>query len=206
MGSDDDQYEPFGDAEPETGDGIGPGTLLLASTDLLDPNFGRTAVYILEHDETGTLGVVLNRMSETAVHNLLPEWSHLAAAPKVMFVGGPVKQDSAVCLALLKATASPDDSGALRPITDRVVMVDLDADPDDDVAGLVDGIRIFVGYAGWGVGQLADELAEGSWVVTDGRSGDILAGSGVDVWGEGLRRLPWPMPLLATHPIDVMRN
>lgn len=205
VGSDDDAYESFGGAGPEAGADIGPGTLLLASTDLLDPNFGRSVIYVLEHDDSGTLGVILNQHSETPVHNLLPEWSGAAAAPKVVFIGGPVKQDAAVCLGVLKATANDDDSTALRQIHGRVVMVDLDSDPDE-VAGLVEGVRVFAGYAGWGVGQLADELAQGSWLVTDGRIRDILAGADVDIWGEAMRRQPWPIPLFASHPIDVMRN
>ena len=48
------------------------GTLLLASTDLLEPTFRRSVIYVVEHNDGGTLGVVLNRPSETAVHNVLP--------------------------------------------------------------------------------------------------------------------------------------
>ncbi len=58
---------------------VRPGTLLIASTDLIEPTFARTVVYIIEHNEEGSLGVVLNRMSQTAVHNLLPQWTDIAA-------------------------------------------------------------------------------------------------------------------------------
>ncbi len=78
------------------------GTLLLANTDLLEPTFRRSVIYIVEHNDGGTLGVVLNRPSETAVYNVLPQWAKLAAKPKTMFIGGPVKRDAALCLAVLR--------------------------------------------------------------------------------------------------------
>ena len=58
------------------------GTLLLANTDLLEPTFRRSVIYIVEHNDGGTLGVVLNRASETAVYNVLPQWAKLATKPK----------------------------------------------------------------------------------------------------------------------------
>src|SRR5258708_26958608 len=65
------------------------GTLLLANTDLLEPTFRRSVIYVVEHNDGGTLGVVLNRPSETAVYNVLPQWAKLATKPKTMFIGGP---------------------------------------------------------------------------------------------------------------------
>lgn len=106
------------------------GTLLLANTDLLEPTFRRSVIYIVEHNEGGTLGVVLNRPSETAVYNVLPQWAKLAAKPKTMFIGGPVKRDAALCLAVLRIGADPDGVAGLRHVAGRLVMVDLDAEPD----------------------------------------------------------------------------
>ena len=106
------------------------GTLLLANTDLLEPTFRRSVIYIVEHNDGGTLGVVLNRPSETAVYNVLPQWAKLASKPKTMFIGGPVKRDAALCLAVLRVGAEPDGVPGLRHVAGRMVMVDLDADPD----------------------------------------------------------------------------
>ena len=83
------------------------GTLLLANTDLLEPTFRRSVIYVVEHNDGGTLGVVLNRPSETAVYNVLPQWAKLAAKPKTMFIGGPVKRDAALCLALCGWAPNP---------------------------------------------------------------------------------------------------
>ncbi len=61
---------------------IRAGSLLVAGTTLTEPTFRRTVIYIVEHNDAGSLGVVINRMSQTAVHNLLPRWTDLSASPR----------------------------------------------------------------------------------------------------------------------------
>lgn len=181
------------------------GTLLLANTDLLEPTFRRSVIYVVEHNDGGTLGVVLNRPSDTAVYNVLPQWATLAGKPKTMFVGGPVKRDAALCLAVLKSGAEPCDIPGVRPVVGRTVMVDLDSDPDV-ISPYVEGVRIFAGYSGWTVGQLDGEIERDDWIVLSAVPSDLLAQPGVDLWGRVLRRQPLPLAMLATHPIDVSRN
>ena len=181
------------------------GTLLLANTDLLEPTFRRSVIYIVEHNDGGTLGVVLNRASETAVYNVLPQWAKLTAKPKTMFIGGPVKRDAALCLATLRVGADPQGVPGLRHVDGRVVMVDLDTDPDA-LAPLVEGVRIFAGYSGWTIGQLEGEIERDDWIVLSALPSDVLAGPKADLWGQVLRRQPLPLSMLATHPIDVSRN
>jgi putative transcriptional regulator len=181
------------------------GTLLLANTDLLEPTFRRSVIYIVEHNDGGTLGVVLNRPSETAVYNVLPQWAKLAAKPKTMFIGGPVKRDAALCLAVQRVGAVPDGVPGLRHVTGRLAMVDLDADPDT-IAPLVEGVRIFAGYAGWTIGQLEGEIERDDWIVLSALPSDVQSEPRVDLWGRVLRRQPQPLSLLATHPIDISRN
>src|SRR5262249_60589141 len=72
------------------------GRLLVATPTLYDPNFFRSVVLVLEHSEDGAIGVVLNRPSETAVAESLPDWNRLAAAPDVVFAGGPVSPEAAI--------------------------------------------------------------------------------------------------------------
>lgn len=192
-------------AEPQNDAEIGPGTLLIASTALTGPTFARTVIYLIEHDHNGTLGVVLNRMSEAAVFNVLPQWAELAASPRAVFIGGPVQTESAVCLGVTRSGIDPQTQPQLRPVLGPVVMVDLDADPEE-LAPVLTGVRIFAGYAGWDAGQLADEIAEDSWLVAPGLPTDLLAPADVDIWDTVLRRQPWPLPLLATYPVDPLTN
>jgi putative transcriptional regulator len=181
------------------------GTLLLANTDLTEPTFRRTAIYIVEHNDGGTLGVVLNRPSETAVHNVLPQWSDLAARPKTMFVGGPVKRDAALCLGSLRIGVDPEGLPGLRHVAGRIVMIDLDADPEP-IGAAVDAVRIFAGYSGWTIGQLEGEIERDDWIVLSALPSDVLVEPRTDLWGRALRRQRLPMSLLATHPIDISRN
>ena len=181
------------------------GTLLLANTDLLEPTFRRSVIYIVEHNDGGTLGVVLNRPSETAVYNVLPQWAKLSAKPKTMFIGGPVKRDAALCLSVLRVGADPDGVPGLRHVAGRMVMVDLDADPES-IAPLVEGVRIFAGYSGWTIGQLEGEIERDDWIVLSALPSDVLVQPRADLWGRVLRRQPLPLSLLATHPIDISRN
>jgi putative transcriptional regulator len=181
------------------------GTLLLANTDLLEPTFRRSVIYIVEHNDGGTLGVVLNRPSETAVYNVLPQWAKLATKPKTMFIGGPVKRDAALCLGTLRVGMDANGVPGLRHVQGRMVMVDLDADPDT-IAPMIEGVRIYAGYSGWTMGQLDGEIERDDWIVLSALPSDVLVEPRVDLWARVLRRQPLPTSLLATHPIDISRN
>ncbi|MGY4098289.1 YqgE/AlgH family protein [Nocardia sp. R16R-3T] len=181
------------------------GTLLVSATELVEPTFRRTVVYIIEHNEAGSLGVVLNRPSDTAVHDVLPRWAEAAAPPRTLFIGGPVKRDAALCLATVRVGASIAGVRGLRRIDGRVVLVDLDADPEQ-ITPLIEGLRIFAGYAGWTFGQLEGELQNNDWIVLSALPSDPISTGRPDLWAHVLRRQPLPLSLLATHPIELERN
>jgi len=71
---------------------------------------------------------------------------------------------------------------------------------------LVEGIRLFAGYAEWGPGQLESEIERGDWYVAPALVSDIIAGGSVDVWGDVMRRQPMPLPLFSTFPADISDN
>ena len=79
-------------------DEIGPGTLLVASVNTVDGVFDGTVVLILDSDEGGTVGVVLNKLTDIDLVKALPQWAHLVSVPESLFNGGPVSQQGAVCL------------------------------------------------------------------------------------------------------------
>ncbi|MCX5044988.1 YqgE/AlgH family protein [Aldersonia sp. NBC_00410] len=184
---------------------VRPGSLLVSSAELVEPSFRRTVVYVIEHNDAGSLGVVLNRPSDTAVRNVLPQWSELAARPKSLFVGGPVKRDAALCLATIRIGADITDVPGLRRVDGRVAMVDLDSDPEQ-LAPYIVGVRVFAGYSGWTLGQLEGELERDDWIVLSALPTDLIGPPRVDLWANVLRRQPLPLALLATHPIEVERN
>jgi putative transcriptional regulator len=192
------------DVRPD--DDVEPGTLLVAAPSLVDPNFRRTVVYIIDHRrEGGTLGVVLNRPSEVAVHDVLPAWGPHVSRPQAVFVGGPVEQKTALCLGALRTGQDAAELPGVIGVRGPVALVDLDSDPEKLVPKLR-GLRVFAGYAGWESQQLAGEIEHEDWIVVPALPDDVLSPPTSDLWGRVLRRQGMPMALLATHPGDVHRN
>ncbi|GAA2543009.1 YqgE/AlgH family protein [Pseudonocardia hydrocarbonoxydans] len=185
--------------------GIAPGMLLVAAPGLTDPNFARTVVYVIEHRQQGSLGVVLNRPSEVTVADVLPRWATLSSAPPAVFVGGPVESETALCLATLRAGRSAEAVDGLVAVRGPVALVDLDTDPTA-LAPHLRGLRVFAGYSGWDARQLAGEIDRGDWIVVPALPDDVVAGQGPQLWSRVLRRQGMPVALLATFPADVRHN
>src|SRR4051812_32999222 len=186
------------------------GRLLVATPVIGDPNFHRSVVFLLDHGETGALGVVINRPTDVGLRDSLPGWDELAAAPDVVFVGGPVEQAGAIGLGRIAAGTPIEPPGARRGDVDAddgdpdeddgpwspvlsafatvgpLATVDLTRDPHG-VQG-IDALRVFVGYAGWGPGQLEEELGQEAWIVADPRSADLWSADPEGLWSRVLRR------------------
>ena len=181
-----------------------PGMLLVSAPGMFSPEFARTVVLVLEHDADHTLGVVLNRRSEVAVANVMDAgWAELAAKPQAVHIGGPVSPESAVGLGVTAAGAP--ENPYLNRLANRLVLVDLNASPLE-VSELLDGIRIFAGYAEWAPGQLDKEISRGDWFVAPALPSDVVAPAGADLWGDVMRRQAMPLPLFATFPANVEDN
>lgn len=181
---------------------VAAGLLLVAMPALSDPNFARTVVYVLDHDAAGTVGVVLNRPSDTELLDLLPGWWTLAAAPRTFHVGGPCETTTALCLAV---GDPPGGVPGLRPVVRPVHLVDLDSDPDVTGAA-VQGLRVFAGYAGWGPGQLVGEISQGAWAVVPSLPQDVVSERGEGLWRAVLRRQGGTLAMLSTYPDDPSLN
>lgn len=178
------------------------GRLLVASPALADGTFDRAVVFVLDHDDEGALGVVLNRASSVTVHETLDGWTDLAADPPVLFGGGPVEPTAIVALGRATTSVAPD---GWTPIIDRIRLVDLDTDPVLAAADL-ERVRVFAGYAGWAPGQLEDEIAQGAWFTVDAEPGDVFTDDPSALWHTVLGRQPDGLRLLATFPEDPSLN
>lgn len=182
---------------------VGPGTLLVATPALLDPNFADSVVLLIDADDEGALGVILNRPSSILVADVVDGWSEVCAEPEVLFQGGPVSPDGAIALATL---ADHGADPASEPVGFRAVgrglgLVDLDT-PLELVEGSIAGMRIFAGYAGWGADQLQQEIAEGAWYVLPSVSGDVFRSDTTTLWRDVLRRQPGELAWHSTRPVD----
>jgi len=179
------------------------GQLLVATPLLSEPTFRRTVVLLLDHGHDGAMGVVLNRPMTVEVAAVLPDWQPHTTAPGVLFQGGPVELDSALGL-----VAVPGDAGeppGVRRISGALGLVDLDVEPLSVVSGLA-GLRVFAGYAGWSLGQLEAEIAEGAWYVVAGEARDPFSADPASLWREVLRRQRGELAYVATYPEDPVQN
>jgi putative transcriptional regulator len=177
------------------------GRLLVATPLIADPGFERTVVLLLAHGPQGAFGVVLNRPTETGVDEVAPDWAGSAAAPGVLFMGGPVGRDSLLALGR-SPTLDPDSADI---IVGDCAPVDLKHPPE--VGGPPwTGVRLFAGSAGWGPGQLEDELAEGAWWPVAAEAADIVSTDPDRLWSTVLRRQPGEVAWFANHPEDPSAN
>jgi putative transcriptional regulator len=175
------------------------GMLLVATPVLLDPNFADTVVLLLDVDENGALGVVLNRPSAVPVSEVLADWGEVVAETEVLFQGGPVSTGGALAVGLLRR---PDDVPVgFREVAGTLGVVDLDT-PVELIDGTLEGLRIFAGYAGWGAEQLAGEIEEGSWYVVPSEPPDAFRADPAELWRDVLRRQPGELAWHSTRPVD----
>lgn len=178
------------------------GRLLVATPLLLDPNFRRTVVLVLRHDDDGVLGVVLNRQLPVAVGEILPAWHDAVSHPAAVFQGGPVGLDGALGL----VTLTPRAEGLL---VDRLVgpfgLVDLDAEPAEGLPG-VEGVRVFVGHSGWSAGQLDEEIAASDWYVLPAEPTDATTPDPSTLWRRVLARQGGDLVIVSRFPEDPSLN
>lgn len=175
----------------------------MATPTLVDPNFRRAVVLLLDHGENGALGLVVNRPLEVDVSAVLPAWQPYTSDPGRLFQGGPVELDSALGLVAMPGD-SPEPVG-VRRLTGSLGLVDLDTPPEVVAAGVA-GLRIFAGYTGWSDGQLEGEIDQGAWYVVGAESGDAFTDSPQTLWRRVLRRQGGDLALVSTFPEDPSLN
>jgi putative transcriptional regulator len=177
------------------------GQLLVATPPLVDPNFDRTVVLLLEHGEEGALGIILNRPTDASLSSVLPEWHEHASAPGVVFSGGPVATEAVIAL----ARGGSDHAEGWVSVLGEIGTVDVGGDPSE-LAFPLAALRIFVGYAGWGPGQLESEIDQDAWFVVTTRATDPFSADPDRLWRDVLRRQRGRVAMFANHPADPNDN
>ncbi len=176
------------------------GQLLIAGPLLGDPNFWRTVVLIVEHNDDGALGLVLNRPSETTVGEAVPQLAELVDPDDDVLVGGPVQQSGVIVLAEFEdpteaALIAFDDVGILGTAPALV-----------EQAPGVRTARAFAGHAGWGPGQLEGEVERGDWILEPAQHSDAFTPEPSELWPSVLTRKGGSYALIARMPADPSLN
>jgi putative transcriptional regulator len=175
------------------------GQLLVASPSLLDPNFRRTVVLVTEHTEEGAAGLVLNRPSDGEVSELVPQLEPLVDDDAHVWVGGPVQPNAVL---VLGEFLDPEDAAV--PLFGSLGFPSLDE--PDEIVPQTTRRRIFAGYAGWGSGQLEDELAREDWILEEALNDDAFTEAPGELWADVLRRKGGIYELVARMPEDPSVN
>jgi len=173
------------------------GSLLVAHPSLLDPNFRRTVLFISAHDpQDGALGVILNRPLDKHVGDLVTDETPAALSDVPVYLGGPVGNNQ-----LMFAVLEWEKEHGLK-LNHNVALEEanelLGHDPDS--------IRAFVGYAGWGAGQLEEEMKQNAWLVHKPTAAALKPESLSKLWVNIMNGMgPW-YKLLAAAPDDPSLN
>lgn len=186
--------------DPALPDGppIAKGQFLIASPNLMDPNFRHTVVLICEHnDKEGTLGLIVNRPTGVPLVEALPHVPVLKGTSYVLFWGGPVQQSSIMMLFRL-AQAPPEPKEVLAGVylgagPDTLIQVITNPNPTET-------FRAFAGYAGWAPGQLKYEMALGSWALVAADSASLFDKDPTGLWMDMLEKLQAPRVISSGYP------
>jgi putative transcriptional regulator len=165
---------------------LAEGALLVADRKLKDPNFEKSIVLIVAYGEHGAVGLVLNRQSEVPVSQLLAGVKDARDRKDTAFSGGPVEPKSV--LALLRARTGPDGAQHISGDVWAILDEDLLKDTVASHAG-PDKLRFYLGYAGWGPGQLETEMEAGAWRVIPGNSNTVFDDAPESLWDRVVRGL-----------------
>ncbi len=179
----------------------GPGILLIADPFLKDPNFLRTVVFLCEHKEEGTFGFVLNRQYENTLDELIPE---LTGYRLPVFYGGPVQLDSIHFL-----HQYPEEIPGGREVVKGIFWGgDFDAVVDLIKKGDFNSnkIRFFIGYSGWGEGQLLTEISEKTWLTVKATRKLIFHRRHLEIWKDALKYMGGDYEMMVNFPIDPQLN
>ncbi len=173
------------------------GHLLVATARMADPNFTRTVILMLQHDESGAFGVILNRPTDQSIQEIWKQARGAACrALHAVHQGGPVPGP-------LVALHGEPDLGEVEVIPGIWCSMS-----GDRLAELVerapDAMLLFAGYSGWGAGQLEGEMQAGAWLTTEALPSDVFPPLPDVLWTTAHRRAAgmhdWQRPTADDDP------
>ncbi|MEI7471326.1 MAG: YqgE/AlgH family protein [Chitinophagaceae bacterium] len=177
------------------------GILLIADPFLKDPHFMRTVVFLCDHQNNGTVGFVLSKVIEQTLEELM---NNMEDYPVPVYFGGPVQLDT-IHFIHQYPDLIPDSfkvgegiywGGNFETVTSLIKAKQID----------LSKIKFFLGYSGWGDGQLEAELKEKSWITATATSSLVFETDPTDIWKESLKHLGGDYEKLVHYPTDPQLN
>jgi len=155
------------------------GMLLVATEHLPDPRFHNGVVLLIQHDNQGSAGLVLNRNSSLTLDKVLPQGTSLPGPGSTLSYGGPLEPQTLLALVKIRNLPPEPADEVIRGIyvTGLGVLAEW-----PDFAREVVAYRAFTGYAGWAPGQLERELQHGDWQIVPADEESVFTAEGEKLW------------------------
>jgi putative transcriptional regulator len=171
------------------------GSLLLASANLLESNFKRSVLIMCEHNDNGSLGFILNRPMEFKVCEAITGFDEI---DEPLHMGGPVQVDTVHFL----HTRGDVIDGSLEILPGVFWGGDKDQLSYLINTGVIrpSDVRFFLGYSGWGSGQLEEEFEEGSWYIAEATTDVIFSDEYERMWSRSVRSKGGEYRYIANSP------
>ena len=162
---------------------LGAGKLLVASRDLPDPNFAKTVVLLVQYDEDGVVGLILNRRSTVPISRVLDNLDGAKDRPDPVYAGGPVGK---TVLALLRSRSKPDDA---RRVIEDIYLVSTKELLQKSFAAAIEFsmLHVYLGYSGWTAPQLEHEVDLGAWYIFRGDAAAVFDSDPDSLWSRLIR-------------------
>ncbi len=178
------------------------GSLLVAEPFLDDPNFRRSIILLTEHNKDGSVGFVINKPLELKLDEIIVDFPSFDT---LVYHGGPVQEDNLYFI---------HNKGDLLPGSERINDKLYWGGDLESLKGLIrcnnlitsDDIRFFLGYSGWSIGQLLNEISENSWMVLKNATVNILKDEPREMWKKTLMKMGGKYSLWANSPSDPSLN
>ena len=177
------------------------GCLLLSEPYLHDPNFDRTVILLCEHNDEGSFGLVVNKLSNVSFSDAIEDVDNFK---EQLYVGGPVQQDTLHFVykgVMLEGGIEVADGlywgGNYEQLLSMINTGNID--PEE--------FRFFLGYSGWSAEQLANEIEENSWIVSNPINAELLINTKpYDLWKMILQQMGGKYEMYANYPVDPRMN
>jgi putative transcriptional regulator len=179
----------------------GKGKILVSEPYLPDPNFERTIILLCEHNDEGSFGFIMNKPSLAKLADVMQDLKDIDAP---VFIGGPVQQDT---LHYIHRLSNLEES---IEVMDGIYW----GGNFDQLVSLIEtkqvaasDIKFFLGYSGWSVGQIEEELKEDSWIVSDKVNEELLFDIKAEsMWQYALKRMGGRFSVYSNYPQDPRLN
>jgi putative transcriptional regulator len=173
---------------------LGIGKLLVAPRDTRDPAFAESVILLVRYDREGTLGLMLNRRTRIPLSQALRDSKGASGRADPVYMGGPVDLENV--LALLRAHTMPEGAahvvGKVYLVSTRALLEKalLDRTPEKTAPGQSDpeALHVYLGYCGWGPGQLENEAGHGLWHVFPGSADVVFDSEPGSLWSRLVAR------------------